>query len=111
MFDLSNPDVTSSLFSMSARVISLLVIILFILPLQIKELQRPRDSLYLLRIIILSFLVIFAALSIPSIVYHFMKAGGDVVPALSNLSSISTNLGIFAVTIWLVLLYTYKEKK
>jgi len=111
MFDLFNDPVASATLSLIVRVISAVAILFYLLPLQVSDLKRPRDSLYALRMIILIFLMLFLTLSIPSIFFNIYKMMGITIPALSNLAGVCTNLGYLSVTVWLVLVYTYKEKK
>ena len=109
---LSTADSSSALFSVIVRVISVVTILGFIFPIQLRSiLESPKDGLYVLRLIIITFLLLYVTLSMPAIAHQYLKATGTNITELANLASICSNLGYFSVTIWLVLLYTYQDKE
>jgi hypothetical protein len=102
---------TSALIALIIKIISIFIIAFFILPIQISDIARNiKDGLQNLRWMILGFLTLYLLFSITPSLYQYYRVIGQDYGVLRDVSGISSNLATLAITIWLVLVYTYKKK-
>lgn len=86
------------------------VVVCYILPLQTKELKRPKDGLTRLRWMLWIILFLTVVVAIPALSYQLLRATGTDLPWLRNVATIFGSLVRPLNAILLVLVWRYKYK-
>jgi hypothetical protein len=99
-----------NLFSLIAAVVAIFLM-LYIIPKQVNEIRRPKNGFTALRWRLLALPTLYILCVLPRVP---LLAGRLHVPPTSDLAaftSVSTSIGLLTFAVFMVLIYTYKEKK
>lgn len=96
------------LFSIIARLITLVLLGYFIIPRQIHEVMRVKDQFTRLRKYVLAWILFFVAASIPVLIYQYTTIHDMGRSDFQNIATLASGAGNLAVGIVLYLIYNYK---
>lgn len=89
------------------RVLSILLLVVYVAPIQFKELKRPaRDNLVVyVRWTLFATVVLYISQQILPISYQITLLHSDSIFNLRNIATVTSNLGVLALACCLALLY------
>lgn len=99
-----------ALFSLVLTIVSI-IIILPAVPRQIKQVRRPRDELTELRWYLLWLLILYILCVFPRVLMLFQILDEPATSVVSNVVDVTNGIGLFCFSLFMDLVFSYREKK
>jgi hypothetical protein len=98
-------------FSLIARVISLILLGWYVIPRQIHEVRRVVDGFSRLRWYVLVWIFLFVISGLPIILYQYLSLTGRISVDLFHIANVASGFASLCVAVVLVLIYNYKYEE
>lgn len=98
------------LFSLLARIVTLILLAVYVIPRQYHEIRRLPDQFSKLRWYVFYLIIAFLLASSPVIIYQYFTLA-ITQKGLHNVATVASGLSSLAVGIVLVLIYNYKYEE
>lgn len=93
------------------RALGFFALVGYVIPVQVMELTRSRDSLTKLRIMLLCMVMFTVMAGLPPFAYQFIGISVSTTELLRQIASLCSAFGFFMSSLLLVFIYNYKRKE
>lgn len=97
--------------SIMMRAVSIALLLVYVIPKQIKEVRNNRNEYSSLAALLLSMVVVFVTLALAPLSYQTTRIYSPNEFTFQNIASVLANIGVLALSVGWYLVYNYKFKK